>query len=72
MLTKESVSIKTDRFITDTDDNKEYPLEPVRTAYVNSEPGRRELQEQQPNDVINAVFAMWGNEPLIKEQPNNE
>ena len=65
MLTKESVSIKTEKYI--TEDNVEYPIGyPHRVSYVNSEIDRKQLQDEQPENIVNAVLTMWG-EPTIKE-----
>lgn len=67
MLTSESVSILTQKYVTidgvDTQVGDNH-----RKAYVNSKAGREELQSEHTADVVNAVFAIWGNEPTIEEQ----
>ena len=66
MLTKDSVSIETTQ--TAVIDGTEYTLGvPHRCAYVNSVQGRALLAEQEPEDVVAAVLAMWGDTPTIVE-----
>lgn len=61
-LTSVSVSIKTQRFY------EQFPLgEPYRKAYVNSVQGRSELQVEVPQAQVNAVFAVWGDEPTVAD-----
>lgn len=63
-LTTDSVSILTRKFIeingilTQVGENH-------RTAYENSEEGRKLIQETEPTEVVNAVFAFWGDTPTI-------
>jgi len=70
MLTKDSVSIKTEKYI--TEDNAKYPIgQPHRVSYVNSEIDRKQLQDEQPEDIVNAVLTMWGNKPTVKMSNND-
>ena len=43
-----------------------------QAAYVNSETGRNMLQENEPEEVVNAVFSIWGDTPTIEEPSVNE
>ena len=67
MLKKDSVSILTQKFIyvggveTQVGENH-------RCSYVNSKTGRNALQKQEPHDVVNSVFAIWGDVPTINEE----
>lgn len=67
MLTSESVSILSQKYVTidgvDTQVGDNH-----RKAYANSKAGREELRGEQTADVVNAVFAIWGNEPTVEEQ----
>lgn len=64
MLTTESVSILTQQFV-DIDGIPTQAGQNHRAAYVNSEDGRKELQENEPVEVVNSVFAIWGDTPTI-------
>ena len=71
MLTKDSVSIETTQ--TAVIDGTEYTLGlPHRCAYVNSLQGRALLAEQEPEDVVAAVLAMWGDTPTVEEERSME
>lgn len=64
MLTINSVSILTQKFI----DIEGVPTQVGsnhRTAYTNSALSREALQSEQPEDVVNAVLAMWGDTPTV-------
>lgn len=67
MLTTNSVSILTQKFI-DVDGVETQIGENHRCAYANSETGRKDLQKQEPQDVVNSVFAIWGDVPTINEE----
>ena len=70
MLTKNGVSVETTQ--TAVIDGTEYTLGlPHRCAYVNSVQGRALLAEQEPEDVVAAVLAMWGDTPTV-EEPEGE
>lgn len=66
MLTTQTVSILTQKFIEldgiDTQVGNDH-----RCAYANSVTGRQDLQKQEPQDVVNSVFAIWGDAPTINE-----
>ena len=64
-LTKDSVSILTQRFIIENEIELQVG-ENHRCAYANSKSGRIEL-ENEPKNVIDSVLAIWGNEPTIIE-----
>lgn len=70
MLTADSVSILTQKFI-DIDGVETQVGENHRCSYVNSETGRSDLQDAEPEEVVNAVFAIWGNTPTI-QYPSNK
>ena len=67
MLTTYSVSILTQKFI-DVDGVETQVGENHRCAYANSAIGRQDLQKQEPKDVVNSVFAIWGDSPKINEE----
>lgn len=71
MLTETSVSVKTQKYV--VVDGVEYPIgEPHRRAYVNSESGRQQVQVEVPEPHRTAIFAVWGDEPTVPENPENE
>ena len=41
--------------------------DPHRRAYANSLSGRKEIQKNEPEDVTQAVFAIWGDSPTIAD-----
>ena len=67
MLTTGSVSILTQKFI-EVDGVETQVGENHRCAYANSAKGRQYLQKQEPHDVVNSVFAIWGDSPKINEE----
>lgn len=67
MLTTDSVSILTQKFI-DVDGVETQVGENHRCSYANSLTGRQDLQKQEPQDVVNSVFAIWGDVPTINEE----
>lgn len=67
MLTTDSVSILTQKFI-DIDGVETQVGENHRCAYANSATGRQDLQKQETQDVVNSVFAIWGDVPTINEE----
>lgn len=66
MLTSESVSILTQKFI-ELDGEVTQVGQNHRCSYVNSETGRSMLQENEPTYIVNSVFAIWGDKPTIEE-----
>lgn len=67
MLTKDSVSILTQNFI-EFEGKKQQVGDNHRCAYANSVTGRAELEENEPEYVVNAVMAVWGDEPAVDEE----
>ena len=62
-LTSKSVSVKTQRYY------EQFPLgDPHRKAYVNSSTSRLELEKEVPQTQVNAVLAVWGDEPTVLEE----
>lgn len=66
MLTTDSVSILTQKFI-DVDGVETQVGENHRCSYANSETGRSDLQNSEPEDVVASVFAIWGDTVTVKE-----
>lgn len=71
MLTEDSVSILTQKFI-DIDGVTSQVGQNHRKAYVNSQSGRETLQNEQPEEVVNAVLSIWGDTPTIEEEEVEE
>jgi hypothetical protein len=66
MLTPNSVSIKKQQHV--EINGVEYPIgEPWRRAYVNSPSGRQEVQDEVPEPYRSAIFAVWGDEPIVPD-----
>lgn len=66
MLTQDSVSVKKQQYI--IQDGKEYAIGDIwRRAYVNSESGRKQVQEEVPEPYKSVIFLMWGDKPTIDE-----
>lgn len=65
-LTEYSVSIATDKYI-----EKDGEMLAVggrnRCAYTNNEFGRKALRESEPEDIVKAVFARWGDSTKVPE-----
>lgn len=36
-------------------------------AYINSERGRRQLEAECPPDIVQQVYAVWGDTPTVEE-----
>lgn len=66
MLSTESVSILTRKVLIDGE-VKSQVGENHRRTYLNSVSGREELLKEQTENVVNAVFAVWGSEPVVEE-----
>lgn len=64
MLTTDSVSILTQKFIVDDGEIVQVGKN-HRKGYENSVVGRAELQEKEPPEVVNAVLAIWGDTPTV-------
>ena len=67
MLTSDGVSILTRKFL-DLDGTLNQVGENHRCAYDNSKSGRKRLQENEPEHVVNTVFTMWGDTPTVVEE----
>lgn len=65
MLTIYSVSIATDKFI-ELDGEEQHVGQRHRISYENSESGREKIKEEQPEEVVNSVFAIWGDEATVE------
>lgn len=67
MLNQESVSVKKQTYIDYI--GREYPIgEPWRRAYVNDIYGREQIVAELPISQVNAIFAVWGENPTITEE----
>ena len=67
MLTKDSVSIITQRFIEENGEKLQVGNN-HRCAYVNSTAGRELISTNEPEDISSTVLNFWGNEPTIIEE----
>ena len=66
MLTQDSVSIKKQNYT--TVDGKEYPIGDIwRRAYINSEQGRINMQNEVISPYKEAILAIWGDVPTVGE-----
>ena len=66
MLTQDSVSLK--KQIYTSVDGVEYPIgKPWRRAYVNSEKGRTQVQNEVSEPYRTAIFAIWGDIPTVSD-----
>lgn len=71
MLGENSVSIKTQNFI--TENGVEYAIgQPHRCAYVNSAHGRDEISLALVEPYLSAVMAIWGDTPTVTEAKASE
>ena len=70
MLTTDSVSILTQQTI--DVGGVTYTLGNNRRAYVNSTGGREALAAEQPEDVVAAVMAIWGDTPTVTEPQDDQ
>lgn len=67
MLTKDSVSIKTLKYIEEEDGQKYQVGGILRRAYSNSITGREDIAKNEPEDVSTVVLQFWGDTPTVKE-----
>ena len=67
MLTKDSVSIITKKFIEDNGEKLQVG-KIHRRAYANSMTGRNAIISNEPEDISSTVLAYWGKEPTIFEK----
>lgn len=70
MLTQDSVSIATRRTVT-VEGETYFAGEIHRRAYSNSPSGRQKIAENEPEEVVSAVLAMWGETPTRPDYPPN-
>lgn len=71
MLTPDGVSIMTSQFVS-IDGEMVQIGEPHRRAYANSLSGRKEIMENEPEDVTRAVLVIWGDSPTITIIPERK
>lgn len=50
---------------------KIYELERNRICYSNSPIGRNMVVEKLPQQYVNAIFAIWGDEPTVSDPKIN-
>jgi hypothetical protein len=68
-LNQDSVSVVKQAYIDYM--GAEYPIgEPWRRAYVNSEQGRQQIVSELPTAQVNAIMAVWGDNPTVTEDVN--
>lgn len=70
MLTPDSVSVLTQKIA--AIDGVTYTLGNHRRAYVNSAQGREALAAEQPEDVVAAVMAIWGDTATVTEPADGQ
>ena len=66
MLNQSSVSVKTEKFV-EVEGEWQQVGQPHRKAYINSVNGRQEITEKLPQVQKNAIFAVWGDTPIVDE-----
>jgi len=66
-LTAEFVEIDSEQYI--EVDGQEVRLDMPKHAvsYANSASGREQLKREQPKNIIDGVFAIWGKTPTVAE-----
>lgn len=69
MLTHDSVSILTQKFVT-VEGTEQQVGGNHRVAYVNSNLGRTNLQENEPDYVQSAVLSYWGDTATVDDEVN--
>ena len=64
-LTKEHVCVKTQQYLI-KDDGTGSPIGDLHSiAYINTEAQRAVLEKDQPEDIVSAVLAIWGDVPTV-------
>lgn len=63
-LNEKGVNILTKTFITYNEEEVQVGKN-HRCSYVNSEVGRQSISEKEPENIVAAVFAIWGDEPTV-------
>lgn len=66
MLTKDSVSVLRQQFINYNGEEMQVG-DNIRNAYMNSKSGREQLKVVLPDEYYNAVMAVWGADPTVKD-----
>ena len=66
MLNENSVNVKKQQFIEQNGGIYEIG-QPWRKAYINSEQGRQQVQEEVLSPQKEAIFAIWGESPTVDE-----
>lgn len=66
-LTEKTVNIDI-KYIT-VIDNVEYVVKTEGKAYANSVYGRKQVQEELPENIANAIFAVWGDTENVEDPP---
>lgn len=69
-LNKNSVSVATRKYI-EEDGVKYFVGDIHRRAYVNSEDGREEINEELAEPYLSAVMTVWGDTPKIVIDPES-
>ena len=67
-LNQNSVSVVTRKYI-EEDDVKYFVGDIHRRAYVNSEDGRKEIDEELAEPYLSAVMTVWGDTPTVVIDP---
>lgn len=67
-LNQNSVSVATRKYI-EEDGIKYFVGDIHRRAYVNSEDGRKEIQEELAEPYLSAVMTVWGDKPTVVINP---
>lgn len=70
MLNEDSVSVKKQQYI--EQDGIGYPIgQPLRRTYENSKIGRQRVLVELPQAQQNAIFAIWGDTPVMDASIEN-
>ena len=67
-LCKDGVIIATQDILVRDNKEPQNVGEVMRVSYGNWESDRQRLIENEPENVVNAVMAIWGDKPTIDEQ----
>lgn len=66
MLTENSVSILKQE-MAEIEGRQTQIGDNFRCAYVNSESGRKQVQDELDAPYVSAIFAVWGETPTVEE-----
>lgn len=69
-LCTDSVTVLTTRVF--EENGEEYAFPPHARAYYNHAKGREQLEAELTEPYLSAVFAVWGNEPTLEYEEENE